>query len=1031
MNIFTHVLSSKKVQQIPKFNLMHKSLLLFLFLFSILSFGQSNKLFKKTFTKQNGLELHHVTTMCIDNDGFLWLGGTNNEVRTIVLNNKQLFLQRFNGKSFHNIPLPILAEPINKVGQIYKRNDGKFYIKAVTAIGHVLYLFDPITTIFTRIKTGKSIKDQVQLSNVFTYQEKDYILTQTGTETTINIIGNDLDLQPIFSYDYLDNQYLISASTRIIPFKDYCIIGDNSFPTMAFDWNGKLLQKQDQEAFNHPKKGQTKFWMEDIFKVDSSFYAFIRNRTQLYTIHEETKKITPSDIKNTTLSKTYFNAYNDALGNHIIISLLKREMHFDLLESDGFKTIHTEKVSYSDVDFGFEIVSNNLKEGFWTTYNNELHYYEFPSEKIKTYLKTKSIRSIYEIDTSNYLVSTELKGWYNLNTTTNKVLPLKLKKNKKLLLPKSSRNIIKENDSIIWSSNEGAILKTNIKTLNTASFNHYTVICMERPTDSTIIYGTQNYNLMEFNTNTKTHKPLVATDSLYIYDLEIQKNSNLVVAGTDKGLLTYNLKTKEHKFYNDKTQLEDAYILMCDYHKDYGYLLGTRAGNIIGFNPENESFTTLYKDDLQAGIATILFNKDLWWINTFNGIVSYNPKDKTSTRFSKNEGLSNNEANRYSALKTKDNAFLVGTIQGLNYFRPEDLEVKKDASELVLLQVNKYDKDLKKYTTNFNRVDLESNNPIILPTENRALELHFGLKNAVKITQDYNFRYRLNKKEWVDLKHQNVIQIPNLAAGNYTLEIEALDFSRKKIADSLIITIKSREFIYKTWWFIALISLFIIAILLWMLKQAQIKKLLQENFSQGLIQSQEEERSRIAIELHDSISQQLTLIKKKAQNTNQDEITTLTHNTLEEVRTLSRGLYPPLLKQLGLTESIEQLILDIDKETSLFVSGEVNKIDPYFNEVQALNCYRFIQECINNVLKHAEAKALSVSVIKEQNTITITIEDNGKGFHLTHAKIKNSLGLKTIYERIRILKGELTIDSNPKKGTIITAQIPVKYAEKK
>ncbi len=1010
---------------------MHKSLLLFLFLFSILSFGQSNKLFKKTFTKQDGLELHLVTTMCIDNDGFLWLGGTNNDVRTIILNNQQLFLQRFNGKSFHNIALPILDEPINKIGQIYKRNDGKFYIKAVTAIGHILYLFDPITTVFTRIKTGKSIKDQVQLSNVFTYQEKDYILTQTGAKTTINSIGNDLDLQPIFSYKYLDNQYLISASTRFIPFKDYCIIGDNCFPIMVFDWNGKLLQKQDQNAFNHPKKGQTKFWMEDIFKIDSSFYAFIRNRKQLYTIQEKTKEIIPSDIKNTTLSKTYFNAYNDALGNHIIISLLKDEMHFNLLESDGFKTMYTEKVSYSDVDFGFEIVSNNLKEGFWTAYNNELYYYEFPSEKIKTFLKTNSIRSIHEIDTSNYLISTELKGWYNVNTTTNEVNPLNLKLNNKLLTPRSSRNLIKENDSIVWSSNEGSILKTNIKTLNTERFNHYTVICMERSTDSTIIYGTQNYNLMEFNTSTKTHKPLVATDSLYIYDLEIQKNSNLVVAGTDKGLLTYNLKTKEHKFYNEKTQLEDPYILMCDYHKDYGYLLGTRAGNIIGFNPENESFTTLYKDDLKAGIATILFNKDLWWINTFNGIVSYNPKDKTSTRFSKNEGLSNNEANRYSALKTHDNVFLVGTIQGLNYFRPEDLEVKKDVSELVLLQVNKYDNDLKKYTTNFNRIDLEANNPIILPTENRALELHFALKNAVKITQDYNFRYRLNKKEWVDLKHQNVIQIPNLAAGNYTLEIEALDFSRKKIADSLNITIKSREFIYKTWWFIALISLIIIAILLWMLKQAQIKKLLQENFSQGLIQSQEEERSRIAIELHDSISQQLTLIKKKAQNTNQDEITTLTHNTLEEVRTLSRGLYPPLLKQLGLTESIEQLILDIDKETSLFVSGEVNKIDAFFNEAQALNCYRFIQECTNNVLKHAEAKALSVSLIKEQNLIIITIEDNGKGFHLTNAKIKNSLGLKTIHERIRILNGELTINSTLENGTTITAQIPVKNAKKK
>ena len=210
-----------------------------------------------------------------------------------------------------------------------------------------------------------------------------------------------------------------------------------------------------------------------------------------------------------------------------------------------------------------------------------------------------------------------------------------------------------------------------------------------------------------------------------------------------------------------------------------------------------------------------------------------------------------------------------------------------------------------------------------------------------------------------------------------------------------------------------------------MLNQTNTRRRLQMQFSQGLIQSQEDERKRIARELHDSISQQLTLIKKKAQNTNQEEITTLTHNTLEEVRAISRGLYPPLLKQLGLTESIEQLILDVDEQTNLFVSGDVDPIDAYFNETHTLNCYRFIQECINNTLKHTNAKALSVSVLKFNHSITISIQDNGKGFDASNAKKQNSLGLKTIYERIRILNGELTIDSKPNKGTTITAKLPL------
>ncbi len=134
------------------------------------------------------------------------------------------------------------------------------------------------------------------------------------------------------------------------------------------------------------------------------------------------------------------------------------------------------------------------------------------------------------------------------------------------------------------------------------------------------------------------------------------------------------------------------------------------------------------------------------------------------------------------------------------------------------------------------------------------------------------------------------------------------------------------------------------------------------------------------------------------------------------------------INYLVVSESIEQLILEVDEQTNMFVSGDIDKIDNYFNENQTLNCYRFIQECINNIIKHANAKVLSVSALKNQNTIIITIKDNGNGFDVITAKKNNSLSLKTIYERIRILKGELTIDSKPNTGTTITAIIPIKNA---
>jgi len=204
------------------------------------------------------------------------------------------------------------------------------------------------------------------------------------------------------------------------------------------------------------------------------------------------------------------------------------------------------------------------------------------------------------------------------------------------------------------------------------------------------------------------------------------------------------------------------------------------------------------------------------------------------------------------------------------------------------------------------------------------------------------------------------------------------------------------------------------------------EKKLQQQFSENLLVSQEEERTRIARELHDSVGQQLTLIKRKSQNENQKEITVLTNNALEEVRSISRGLYPALLKQLGLSESIEQLINDYDEQTELFFSVDIDNVNEFFTESTSLNFYRLIQECLTNIIKHAKAKSVTVSIKKEDNAIITLISDNGKGFNINDSKKKNSLGLKTIFERIRIMNGNLSIDSKPNNGTSFIFSIPIK-----
>jgi signal transduction histidine kinase len=206
---------------------------------------------------------------------------------------------------------------------------------------------------------------------------------------------------------------------------------------------------------------------------------------------------------------------------------------------------------------------------------------------------------------------------------------------------------------------------------------------------------------------------------------------------------------------------------------------------------------------------------------------------------------------------------------------------------------------------------------------------------------------------------------------------------------------------------------------------AKKRELAQQHFSQELIKTQEQERTRIAKDLHDGVGQQITLLKLKAQNTNQTELSDLAHTALEEVRSISRDLYPVTLAKLGLTDSIEQLLLELDEETDLFVSVEIDDINTNFDETESLNFYRFIQESVNNVLKHANAKTLIVNILKQSDGVKILIKDNGEGFEVSEKITQNSLGLKTMAERISMLKGSFAIKSKRTEGTSILVQIPI------
>lgn len=203
-------------------------------------------------------------------------------------------------------------------------------------------------------------------------------------------------------------------------------------------------------------------------------------------------------------------------------------------------------------------------------------------------------------------------------------------------------------------------------------------------------------------------------------------------------------------------------------------------------------------------------------------------------------------------------------------------------------------------------------------------------------------------------------------------------------------------------------------------------KLLQEKFSQELLVSQENERKRISKDLHDGIGQQLLVIKNKLGLVGDDDTKKMVNHTIEEVRSISRDLYPFQLQEMGITKAIEYTIEQIDENTNLFISSEIDNIDNAFSKEDEVNIYRIIQEGLSNILKHAEADAGKISIKKFPQNVTISIRDNGTGFDYSekHQNPK-SLGLKTLLERTKVLNGQMKVTSKKESGTILEFQFPI------
>lgn len=490
-------------------------------------------------------------------------------------------------------------------------------------------------------------------------------------------------------------------------------------------------------------------------------------------------------------------------------------------------------------------------------------------------------------------------------------------------------------------------------------------------------------------------------------------------------LLQWNYKTNTFKEINFNDFKEDKNYFIggitgLKIDRNNFIWIGFEGGGIIKYNPR---LNTIKNYNLSNGlnsnyISDLEFdNQDRLWILTSKGVGCLDTQTNIFYPMDIWDGFTDNSTN-YNILKMNSatNEMWIGAKNKLYCFDPEIvLKEKRISTKIYLeyLKINQTNADISKYSFDFK------------PNENN---LEFRLV-AVDIETGKNLEYSYQLKglshQWHNLETNRTVFFQKLKAGNYIFNARVRSKgSREWIYLAKPYSFTIAEYWYQTWWFIAL-SLVLFALLVWCVISFNFKKKLEQQ------KAVEEERNRIAADMHDDLGSGLTKITYLTQMALQKEdnkslLANIKNTSAELVESMSEiiwamkeenNTWEELLSYIKLyvQEYCENNHLSVafiypDDEMNFKIIGEVRR-----------HIFLSVKECLHNIVKHAEAKNVTIA-IQKSNFIIISIHDDGKGIHFEQEKSLGGNGLKNIRQRMEKIKAKFEIKNE--QGTTFKFKIP-------
>jgi signal transduction histidine kinase/ligand-binding sensor domain-containing protein len=575
-----------------------------------------------------------------------------------------------------------------------------------------------------------------------------------------------------------------------------------------------------------------------------------------------------------------------------------------------------------------------------------IHHYNFEERELRTFIRESLVQN------PQYIDDNALQGWIN------KVLPN---------LPAFPFFLVFDQKKNLWTSQGGSLRKNS----ENSSWQFNTVVMDEKISGSDIWFATDGEGLHCFNTKTGAHTLYVfragvnslSTDHLTC--LLTEENGSMWIGTKGNGLEYFDRQKNKFVHYTTKEGLN------------------------------NNSVYSLVKD-----------HRGRLWIGTANGLSCLDITTGAFKNFYRSDGLVNSEYNRYSACRLPNDLILMGGLDGIDYFHPDNI-LKIPVKPITQItdfkvfnrSVFPYDRIRLEHDQNYVTIDFTSMD-FLDPANNQ-----------------YEYKLEGIDKDWINAGTQHSVSYATLAPGRYRFVVRAVgnDGIRSEVPAEI-------EFLIITpWWktmaFYIALAFFMLTVifLLYKYRIRQLKRLIQL-------------RTKISQDLHDDVGATLSgirvfsqLAKDRPGNTVEylNKITNYSDDMLNKLNDIVWSLNPE-------NDSSEQLMQKLRSYAEAMTAAKNIRleffIDPaiqksVLTQISAKNIYMITREAINNAIKYAHCSVLQISLNPGTQGADLVIKDDGKGFDKNDITPGN--GLSNMYKRAEEMYGILEIESSPGMGTTI------------